>query len=117
MKKQKELEHLLKNLNNINYSLVFFTPAQKINFYIDKFKKYFLDRKIVIAKEMTKIHEEFIRDGLELIKRFPESLKGELKNCLSKLSIDFRNIIILRDIQELSYDEISTIIELPLGIL
>ena len=46
---------------------------------------------------------------------FNESLKGELKNCLSKLSIDFRNIIILRDIQELSYDEISTIIELPLG--
>ena len=46
---------------------------------------------------------------------FNESLKGELKNCLSKLSIDFRNIIILREIQELSYDEISTIIELPLG--
>ena len=28
---------------------------------------------------------------------------------------DFKTIIILRDIQELSYDEISKIVELPLG--
>jgi len=83
-KKQKELEHLLKNLNNINYSLVFFTPAQKINFYIDKFKKYFLDRKIVIAREMTKIHEEFIRSSVKLIKNLPENIKGELTIVLSE---------------------------------
>tara|TARA_B100001013_G_scaffold104729_1_gene59657 strand:- start:358 stop:1206 length:849 start_codon:yes stop_codon:yes gene_type:complete len=83
-KKEKELEKVLKSLCNIDYSIVFFVPASKINFYIDRFKKYFLDRKIVIAKEMTKIHEEFIRDGLELIKRFPESLKGELTIVLSE---------------------------------
>ena len=83
-KKEKELEKVLKSLCNIDYSIVFFVPASKINFYIDHFKKYFLDRKIVIAKEMTKIHEEFIRDGLELIKRFPESLKGELTIVLSQ---------------------------------
>ena len=83
-KKEKELEKVLKSLCNIDYSIVFFVPASKINFYIDHFKKYFLDRKIVIAKEMTKIHEEFIRDGLELIKRFPESLKGELTIVLSE---------------------------------
>ena len=83
-KKEKELEKVLKSLCNIDYSIVFFVPASKINFYIDHIKKYFLDRKIVIAKEMTKIHEEFIRDGLELIKRFPESLKGELTIVLSQ---------------------------------
>ena len=42
-------------------------------------------------------------------------MKNDLKDCLSKLPLDFRTIIILRDIQELSYDEISIIIELPLG--
>jgi RNA polymerase sigma-70 factor (ECF subfamily) len=31
------------------------------------------------------------------------------------LSEDFRNIIILRDIQELSYDEISNITSLAIG--
>ena len=83
-KKQKELKHLLKNLDNIDYSLVFFAPAQKINFYIDEFKKYFSDRKILIAREMTKIHEEFIRNSVKLIKKLPENIKGELTIVLSE---------------------------------
>ena len=43
------------------------------------------------------------------------SLKIDLKKCLVSLPLKFRTIIILRDIQELSYDEISIIVELPLG--
>ena len=83
-KKQKELERIFKNLNNIEHSLVFFISAQKINFYIDQFKKYFLDRKILIAREMTKIHEEFIRSNVKLIKKLPENIKGELTIVLSE---------------------------------
>jgi len=83
-KKQKELEKIFKNLNNIDHSLVFFIPAQKINFYIDQFKKNFSDRKIVIAREMTKIHEEFIRNSVKLIKNLPENTKGELTVVLSE---------------------------------
>ena len=82
-KKEKELEKILKSLCNIDYSLVFFIPASKINYFINEFKKYFLDRKILIAKEMTKIHEEFIRDTVELIKNFSEPVKGELTVVLS----------------------------------
>jgi len=83
-KKEKELEKILKSLSNIDYSLVFFIPATKINYYIDEFKKYFLDRKILIAKEMTKIHEKFIRDSVELVEKFPETVKGELTVVLSE---------------------------------
>ena len=66
-KKENDLENVLKNLCNLNYSIVFFIPASKINYYLLKFKKYFLDRKIVIAREMTKIHEEFTRDNVSSI--------------------------------------------------
>ena len=83
-KKEKELDNILKNLCDIDYSIVFFIPASKINFYIIQFKKYFLDRKILIAKEMTKIHEEFIRGKVQSIKSFPEGLKGELTVVLSE---------------------------------
>ena len=83
-KKEKELEKILNTLSNIEYSLVFFIPSTKINFYINQFKKYFSDRKIMIAKEMTKIHEEFIRSKVETIKNLSESLKGELTVVLSK---------------------------------
>ena len=82
-KKENELESVLKNLHNLDYSIVFFIPAPKINFYISQFKKYFFDRKIVIAKEMTKIHEEFIRSKVESIRSLSENLKGELTVIVS----------------------------------
>ena len=90
-KKENELNTVLKNLNNLNYSIVFFITALKINFYISKFKEYFRDRKIVIGKEMTKMHEEFIRGEISSIKSLPENLRGELTVILSE-KINKKNI-------------------------
>ena len=84
-KEENKLEKILKNLSNLDYSIIFFIPASKINFYISKFKKYFFGRKIVIAKEMTKIHEKFIRGQVESIENFTEPLKGELTIVLSEV--------------------------------
>ena len=83
-KKEKELDKVLNNLSNLNYSIVFFIPASKINFYISKFKNYFFDRKILIAKEMTKMYEDFIRGKVVSIKVLSENLKGELTVVLSE---------------------------------
>jgi len=87
-KKENEINTVLKNLKNLNYSLVFFIPALKINFYLQKFKEYFFDRKILIAKEMTKMHEEFIREDVNLIENLSENLKGELTVVLSTKIIE-----------------------------
>ena len=83
-KKENELDKVLKNLSDLKYSIVFFIPASKINFYISKFQNYFFDRKILIAREMTKIHEEFIRGKVTSIKNLSENLKGELTVVLSE---------------------------------
>ena len=83
-KRENELNRVLKNLTNFNYSIVFFIPASKINFYILKFKNYFFDRKILIAKEMTKMHEDFIRGKVASIKVLSENLKGEFTVVLSE---------------------------------
>ncbi|MDC0205242.1 16S rRNA (cytidine(1402)-2'-O)-methyltransferase [Pelagibacteraceae bacterium] len=82
-KKENQLDTTLKNLCNLEYSIIFFIPAKKINFYIPKFKKYFFDRKILIAKEMTKMHESAIRDNVSSIQTLPENLKGEFTVVLS----------------------------------
>jgi len=83
-KKIKELEKVAKDLKNYNSNIVFFIPALKINFYIKFFKKYFLGRKIFIAREMTKIHETFYRENLEDFEGFGVRIKGELTVVLSK---------------------------------
>ena len=68
----------------MDYSIVFFIPASKINFYISKFKNFFFDRKILVAKEMTKIHEDFIRGKVASIKTLSENLKGEFTVVISE---------------------------------
>ena len=83
-KKENQLEATLNSLCNLDYSIVFFIPATKINFYISKFKKYFFNRKIVIAKEMTKIHEGFIRSDVTAIDILSENFKGELTVVISQ---------------------------------
>tara|TARA_B100001123_G_scaffold85637_1_gene98240 strand:+ start:1391 stop:2236 length:846 start_codon:yes stop_codon:yes gene_type:complete len=87
-KKEKELDRVLKNLRDLDFCIVFFIPASKVNFYILKFKKYFFDREILIAKEMTKIYENFIRDKISSINNLPENLKGELTVVLSSKNIE-----------------------------
>ena len=82
--KIKEIEILLKKLRNFDYSIVFFIPGSKINFYINQFRKYFNDRKIMIAKEMTKIYEEFIRGKMDSAINLPNNIKGELTVVLSE---------------------------------
>ena len=69
-KKNNELEKLLKSLSKINYSQVFFAPSNKLNFYIQNFKKYYSDRKLLVAKEITKLHESFFRDDVNNFKLF-----------------------------------------------
>ena len=78
-----ELEKILETLSSKNYTQVFFIPSKKINFYLKSFKKYFSGRKIIIAKEITKIHEEFFRDDIDNIKTMNSSFKGELTVIIS----------------------------------
>ena len=84
-KKEKEIERTLNTLKDYNFSIVFFIPAIKINFYIKLFKKYFLNRELLVAKEMTKIHESFYRNNLESFEGFKSKMKGELTVVISEI--------------------------------
>ena len=84
-KKEKEIERTLNTLKDYNFSIVFFIPAIKINFYIKLFKKYFLNRELLVAKEMTKLHESFYRNNLESFDGFKSKMKGELTVVISEI--------------------------------
>jgi len=82
-KTENEVKKVLTSLSKNLFSQIFFVPALKINFYIKNFKKYFPGRKIFIAKELTKIHEEFFRENIDDIKTFNNKMKGELTLIVS----------------------------------
>tara|TARA_B100000941_G_C28487050_1_gene545615 strand:- start:549 stop:1388 length:840 start_codon:yes stop_codon:yes gene_type:complete len=84
-KKEKEVDRVLKSLSIYEFSQVFFVPSIKINFYTRKLKEYFSGRKIMIAKEMTKLHEDFLRFDIDNQILFKNSLKGELTIVVSNI--------------------------------
>ena len=83
-KTENELEKVLTFLSENSYAQIFFVPALKINFYLKKFKKYYSGRKILIAKELTKIHETFFRENIDDVKIFDYKIKGELTIIISE---------------------------------
>ena len=83
-KKEKELEKILSSLSNCIFSQVFFIPANKVNFYLKNFKNFYSGRKILIAKEITKIHEAFIREQVNELKIPKNKIKGELTVVISE---------------------------------
>ena len=83
-KTENELIKILTSLSKNNYSQVFFVPSKKINFYINHFKNFFSGRQILIAKEITKIHEEYFRDEVDKLKIFKNPIKGELTVVISE---------------------------------
>ena len=83
-KTENELEKVLSTLSKSDLTQIFFIPSQKLNFYIKNFKKFYSERKILIAKEITKIHETFIRDQIDDLKIFKNVIKGELTVVISE---------------------------------
>tara|TARA_B100000242_G_C43012210_1_gene470615 strand:+ start:419 stop:1267 length:849 start_codon:yes stop_codon:yes gene_type:complete len=82
-KTDNELEKALKPLSNLPFSIIFFSSSLKLNFYLKKFKKFFSGRKILIAREISKLHETFYREDIDNIKIFDTPLKGELTLVIS----------------------------------
>ena len=86
-KTEKELEKTLSYLCQFSFSQVFFIPSIKINFYLKKFKKFFSGRKLLIAKEITKLYESFYREDIDKINMFKTPIKGELTVVISEKNI------------------------------
>ena len=82
--KLKTIEADLEHLSKLNSSLVFFISSKKFNKAIPFLKKNFIDRKILICREMSKFYEEFIRTSINDLKKFNQELKGELTIVISE---------------------------------
>ena len=85
-KKNKEIERVCKKLSTYDFCIIFFISAIKLNFYVKFFKKFFSNREIFIAREMTKIHETFYWKNLDQFNDFEGNLKGEITLIISRKS-------------------------------
>jgi 16S rRNA (cytidine1402-2'-O)-methyltransferase len=77
--KKTGVRKLLRGLREVEATLVFYLPTRRIAEFLAAVIEEMGDRRMVIARELTKVHEEFIRGKAgELLGKLEErALKGE----------------------------------------
>lgn len=71
--RKKELEEI----QNESRTMILYEAPHKLKNTLEDFKKYIPERNIVVARELTKIHEEFIRGTVDEILNEIQEPKGE----------------------------------------
>lgn len=67
----------LEDIKNQNKTIIFYEAPHRLEKTLEEMLKTFGDIDIVIAKELTKIHEEFIRGNISDILPELQDIKGE----------------------------------------
>ena len=67
----------LEEIENANKTIILYEAPHKLENTLNDLKNILKNRKIVIARELTKIHEEFIRGNIEEIIQKVKDKKGE----------------------------------------
>lgn len=82
--KQSTMIKELEMLGKINCAIIIFSSPRKFLKNLKKFQEYFEDREVVICREMTKLHEEFVRLKVNNLTNLNLNTKGELTVIFSE---------------------------------
>ena len=83
--KQNQIKKLFEKLLSIEGSIVFFISPNKLDKRINDIKEFFSNRDIVICREITKYHEEYIRTSVKELSNINFSRKGEITVVISEI--------------------------------
>ena len=68
----------LEEISNINKTIILYEAPHKLVSTLEDLKGVLEERKVVLARELTKIHEEFIRDDIDNLIEKAKNIKGEI---------------------------------------
>ena len=78
----RAMDRALEELSGVRATLVFYCPPHKLRRTLESMLHVLGNRRAALCREMTKIHEEFLRgklkELLELLQERPGRLKGEI---------------------------------------
>lgn len=75
-KNSKQKEELM-NLQNLEYSLIFYEAPHRLKNTLENIYDVLGNRKIALAREISKMYEEIIRDTIQNVIEIADTLKGE----------------------------------------
>lgn len=89
----------LKEIENSSKTIIIYESPHKMKTTLGDLKEILKDRKIVLARELTKIHEEFIRKSIDELLSEIDTIKGEMILIIEGNKIDTE--------ESKNFDEIS----------
>ena len=76
-KTQKNRREFLQKLSVIDATIIFYEAPHRLRNFLTELAEIFGEREIVLARELTKVHEEFLRGKIgDLLEKMPEP-RGE----------------------------------------
>ncbi len=108
-KKEGKRKELLRSAAAESRTMVFYESPRRIVGLLDSLLEMMGDRPAVLAREMTKIHEEFIRGSLSTIRRIMDerqAVKGECTLLVGGKKIE-ESEISTKDLREILRHELA----------
>ena len=68
----------IEEIKNAEKTIIIYEAPHKMKNTLGDLKDILKDRKVVLARELTKVHEEFIRKDIEELLAIVDNLKGEM---------------------------------------
>ena len=75
---KKNRKEKLKEIENITKTIILYEAPHKLEKTLKDLKEIIGNRKIVLARELTKIHEEYIREDINSLMEKAKAIKGEI---------------------------------------
>ena len=106
--KQNQVKKLFNSLSSLTCSIIFFIAPNKLDRRIDDIKEFFFNRDMIICREISKYHEEYIRTSVKELSNVNFSKKGEITVVISEAK---KEILSFKELQESDKKKINKLIK------
>ena len=107
-KKSKQISEL-NSLKDYKFTIIFYESVHRLKDTLDNILNVFGNRKICICRELSKLHEEYIRGNIEDVINNIDNLKGEFVLVVegNKTIVDYSNLSIVEHVKIYLDDGVS----------
>lgn len=109
--KKNSAKNELNILKDVEYTMIFYESPRRLKTTLELMLEVFGNRKISIVREISKLHEEIIRDNIENVIKLIDDIKGEIvivvekKNNTKLETIPSNYIELVKKMQEEGYSK------------
>ena len=99
----------LVSLKNLKYTIIFYESVHRMKETLKNMLEVLGDRKIAVCRELSKIHEEIVRDNISNIIPLVDTMKGEFVIVVegNKELVDFSELDVIEHVKMYVEDGLS----------